>query len=289
MNIAVKDLKPSFPVRHMNYAFEKTKRYWMADDPISTHYFTSLSLLFPEGEKYFVNSVRAVRDLVKNNPQLEKDIGAFIGQEAMHSKEHHAFHAAARKYNLDPDSLEKNVGVILKKYFTFRSKKLNLAITAGLEHFTAVLVVEMMAEISHHMTDDTIRHLWLWHSIEETEHKAVAFDVYQEIYGTDMSAYFPRVAMFSLGVVMLLAIQTDMMVRLIVRDKQFGNIKSWAKFASTIGIGFPLLIPKFLKYYSPNFHPNDTDETRLVAETKLRIGLADVVTTATARAAIMPA
>lgn len=285
MNIAVKDLKPSFPVRRMDYAFEDTQRYWMADDPISTHYFTSLSLLFPEGEKYFVDAVRAVRDLVKNNPQLEKDIGAFIGQEAMHSKEHHAFHTAARKYNLDPDSLEKNVGVILKKYFTFRSKKLNLAITAGLEHFTAVLVVEMMAEISHQMTDDTIRHLWLWHSIEETEHKAVAFDVYQEIYGTGMSAYVPRVAMFSVGLMMLLTVQTDMMIRLVARDKQLGNIKSWAKFIGTIGLGFPLLIPKFIKYYRPNFHPNDTDESQLVAETKLRIGLADVITTITARSA----
>lgn len=289
MNIAVNDLKPSFPVRRMEYVFENTERYWMANDPIATHYFTSLSLLFPEGEKYFVEAVRAVRERVKNNPQLEKDIGAFIGQEAMHSKEHHAFHATARKYNLDPDSLEKNVGVILRKYFTFRNPKLNLAITAGLEHFTAVIVVTMMAKISHEMTDDTIRHLWLWHSIEETEHKAVAFDVYQEIYGTGLSAYVPRVAMFSLGVAMLFTVQTDMMIRLIARDKQLGNIKSWAKFISTVGVGLPLLTPKFLKYFHPKFHPNDTDESQLVAETKVRIGLADAITTIASRSAALPA
>ncbi len=289
MNIAVNDLKPSFPVRRMDYVFENTERYWMANDPIATHYFTSLSLLFPEGEKYFVESVRAVRDLVKNNPQLEKDIGAFIGQEAMHSKEHHAFHATARKYNLDPDSLEKNVGVILRKYFTFGNPKLNLAITAGLEHFTAVIVVEMMAKISHEMTDDTIRHLWLWHSIEETEHKAVAFDVYQEIYGSGVSAYLPRVAMFSLGVAMLFTVQTDMMIRLIARDKQLGNLKSWAKFMGTIGLGLPALTPQFLKYFHPKFHPNDTDESQLVAETKVRIGLADALTTIASRSTALPA
>lgn len=289
MNIAVKDLKPSFPVRRMDYVFEETERYWLANDPVSTHYFTALSLLFPEGEKYFVESVRAVRDLVKNNPQLEKDIGAFIGQEAMHSKEHHAFHATARKYNLDPDSLEKNVGTILNKYFKFSNKQLNLALTAGLEHFTAVLVVAMMEKISDHMTDDTVRHLWLWHSIEETEHKAVAFDVYQQLYGTGVRAYVPRVAMFSLGVVVLLGLQTDMMIRLLVRDKQLGNMKSWMKFMGSIGIGFPLLTPQFLKYYRPHFHPNDTDESQLVAETKLRIGLADVLTKVSARSAAMPA
>ena len=88
---------------------------------------------------------------------------------------------------------------------------------------------------------------------------------------------------------MLLGLQTDMMIRLLVRDKQLGNMKSWMKFMGSIGIGFPLLTPQFLKYYRPHFHPNDTDESQLVAETKLRIGLAEALTKVSARSAAMPA
>ena len=64
---------------------------------------TALSALFPEGEQFFVNSTRAVR----NDPKLlilsitKKEISAFIGQEAMHSKEHLAFNAAAQTYGYD--------------------------------------------------------------------------------------------------------------------------------------------------------------------------------------------
>jgi predicted metal-dependent hydrolase len=46
-----------------------------------------LSTLFPEGESYFVRSVRALRAKAKSNEILDREISAFIGQEAMHSKE----------------------------------------------------------------------------------------------------------------------------------------------------------------------------------------------------------
>jgi len=273
MSAIMNDVKPSFPVRRMDYDFAYNQRYWIADDPATTHYFTSLSLLFPEGEKYFVEAVRAVRSLVKDNPQLDKDIGAFIGQEAMHSKEHHAFHVAADKYGLDPESLEKMVGTILAKYFTFRSKQLNLAITVGLEHFTAVMVVKMMKDVAAKMSDDTIRNLWLWHSVEETEHKAVAFDLYQHIYGEQSNSYAVRVTMFTLGVFALFAIQSNMMMRLMYRDRQLLNLKSWRKFGGFMREGFSEMMPQFLEYFRRDFHPNQTDESELVALTKQKIGL----------------
>lgn len=273
MRVTSPEIKASFPVRRMDYDFAYDQRYWIANDPATTHYFTALSLLFPEGEKYFVEAVRAVRGMVKDHPQLDKDIGAFIGQEAMHSKEHHAFHLAAAKTGLDPASLEKMVGDVLAKYFTFQSKQLNLAITVGLEHFTAVMVVKMMKDTVDKMTDDTIRDLWLWHSIEETEHKAVAFDVYQQIYGDDVGSYAVRVAMFGLGVFALFAMQSNMMARLMYRDKQLLNIKSWRKFGGLMREGFGEMTPKFLEYFRRDFHPNQHDDSALVALTKQKIGL----------------
>ncbi|WP_277561277.1 metal-dependent hydrolase [Acinetobacter beijerinckii] len=263
----------SFPVRRMDYEFQDMPKYWCNNEPTFTHYFTGLSTLFPEGESYFVRSVRALRAQVKNNEQLDRDIGAFIGQEAMHSKEHHAFHQSAQQYGLDPESLEKMTGIVLKAIERTFPKKWNLLVTVGLEHYTAVLVVEMMKDVNELMTDETIRNLWLWHSVEETEHKAVAYDMYQYLYGKGLSAYIPRIAIFTFSLAMITVLSTLYQLVLLKRDRQLFNLNSWRKFMHHGREKYKVFIPKFLDYYRFDFHPNDTDETDIVAQTKLKLGL----------------
>jgi len=275
MKTALNRVAASFPVRRMDYNFNGIPRYWCNDEPSFTHYFTGLSTLFPEGESYFVRSVRALRPKAKENKVLDREIGAFIGQEAMHSKEHHAFHVSAQQYGLNPESLEKVTGIILKGIEKVFSKKWNLLVTVGLEHYTAVLVVNMMQSVNELMTDTTIRNLWLWHSLEETEHKAVAFDLYQYLYGNGLSAYIPRISVFTFSLILITAFSTIYQVILMKRDKQLTNFKSWRNFFSFASKQYKILIPKFLEYYHFDFHPNHTDEKALVAATKIKLGIND--------------
>lgn len=263
----------SFPVRRMDYEFNETPKYWCENDPAYTHYFTGLSTLFPEGESYFVRSVRALREKIKTNEKLDRDIGAFIGQEAMHSKEHHAFHESAQQFGLNPESLEKVTGVILKAIEELFPKKWNLLVTVGLEHFTAVLVVEMMKTVNEKMNDETIRNLWLWHSIEETEHKAVAYDMYEYLYGKGLDAYLPRVALFTMSLMLITVLSHSYQAVLMYRDKQLFNYKSWKKFGSFAWTSYRKLVPEFFSYYRFDFHPNQTDERELIKMTKEKIGL----------------
>lgn len=257
----------------MDYNFENTPKYWCANDPAMTHYFTGLSTLFPEGESYFVRSVRALREHAKLNEALDREISAFIGQEAMHSKEHHAFHISAQQHGLNPESLEKVTGIVLKGLEKIFSKKWNLLVTVGLEHYTAVLVVSMMETVNEYMTDKTIRDLWLWHSVEETEHKAVAYDMYQYLYGKGLAAYIPRIAIFTFSLAMITVMSTLYQVVLLKRDRQLFNLNSWRKFMHHGREKYKVFIPKFLDYYRFDFHPNDTDESEIVAQTKIKIGL----------------
>jgi predicted metal-dependent hydrolase len=257
----------------MDYDFGVMPKYWCDDEPSLTHFFTGLSTLFPEGESYFVRSVRALRHRVKSGSQLDRDIGAFIGQEAMHSKEHHAFHVSAQQYNLDPESLEQVTGIILKSIEKVFPKKWNLLVTVGLEHYTAVLVATMMRSTYQLMQDDTVRNLWLWHSVEETEHKAVAFDLYQELYGSGLSAYLPRVTIYTFSLALITSLSTVYHVVLMKRDGQLFNGRTWARFLSFAGEHYKAFLPQFLTYYRLSFHPNDVDESALVATTKEIIGL----------------
>lgn len=268
-------LPASFPVRRMDYNFENTPKYWCANDPAMTHYFTGLSTLFPEGESYFVRSVRALREHAKLNEALDREISAFIGQEAMHSKEHHAFHINAQQHGLNPESLEKVTGIVLKGLEKIFSKKWNLLVTVGLEHYTAVLVVSMMETVNEYMTDKTIRDLWLWHSVEETEHKAVAFDLYEYLYGNGLNAYLPRVTIFTLSLILITGLSTIYQIVLMKRDKQLSNLKTWQNFFNFAAKQYKTFIPKFFEYYRYDFHPNQTNEKNLVATTKIKLGIKD--------------
>lgn len=268
-------LPASFPVRRMDYNFENTPKYWCANDPAMTHYFTGLSTLFPEGESYFVRSVRALREHAKLNEALDREISAFIGQEAMHSKEHHAFHISAQQHGMNPESLEKVTGIVLKGLEKVFSKKWNLLVTVGLEHYTAVLVVSMMETVNEYMTDKTIRDLWLWHSVEETEHKAVAFDLYEYLYGNGLNAYLPRVTIFTLSLILITGLSTIYQIVLMKRDKQLSNLKTWQNFFNFAAKQYKTFIPKFFEYYRYDFHPNQTNEKDLVATTKIKLGIKD--------------
>ncbi|MDX1598324.1 MAG: metal-dependent hydrolase [Marinobacter sp.] len=273
MTTANNQASTSFPVRRMDYEFDDMPKYWCDNEPSLTHYFTGLSTLFPEGESYFVRSVRALRPRAKTNKQLDRDIGAFIGQEAMHSKEHHAFHVSAQKYDLDPESLERVTGAVLKGIESLFPEKWNLLVTVGLEHYTAVLVTTMMRSTHTYMNDETIRNLWLWHSIEETEHKAVAFDLYQYLYGEGLNAYVSRVAIFTLSLALITTLSTAYHIVLMKRDGQLFNLKTWRRFATFAQQHYRIFIPQFLDYYRTDFHPNDVDESDLVARTRAMIGL----------------
>lgn len=268
-------LPASFPVRRMDYNFENIPKYWCANDPAMTHYFTGLSTLFPEGESYFVRSVRALREHAKLNEALDREISAFIGQEAMHSKEHHAFHISAQQHGMNPESLEKVTGIVLKGLEKIFSKKWNLLVTVGLEHYTAVLVVSMMETVNEYMTYKTIRDLWLWHSVEETEHKAVAFDLYEYLYGNGLNAYLPRVTIFTLSLILITGLSTIYQIVLMKRDKQLSNLKTWQNFFNFAAKQYKTFIPKFFEYYRYDFHPNQTNEKNLVATTKIKLGIKD--------------
>ena len=80
------------PIRrdiHFDLPAERIKN-WHEQGPFITHFFNALSLLFPQGELFFMDSVRHYRQRI-DDPELKQQIQGFIGQEAMHSREHVAY------------------------------------------------------------------------------------------------------------------------------------------------------------------------------------------------------
>lgn len=252
-----------------DFSTEEIPRYFVKNNPILTMMFIALSSTFPTGERFFVHSVRNVRDRVKNKT-LQHDISAFIGQEAMHSHAHEDFNQFAEDLGLNLDKIiqEEIDGIAqIKRVLT---EKQQLAVTCALEHFTAIMAKYFMQNehFYHDMHPDAAR-LWFWHAIEETEHKAVAFDVYRELFNDHKVR---KRIMFFVTVSFVSRI-TELTVRLMVQDKKgIVQLQKHLEALAEIKNIFFGLKDAYLAYYSNDFHPNDEDSSTLVAKWYNKLG-----------------
>ena len=162
------------------------KHFGVGGDLVLSHVAATLSSVFPDGEDYFVRSVRRFRDDV-DDPTLRPQVAGFIGQEAMHGREHRAFNRHLARLGYPTRLFERVTRTALGLAERVLPARANLAVTAALEHYTATLAELVLAdeEVRALFGDGEVRSLFVWHALEEFEHKAVAFDVYRVVGGRE--------------------------------------------------------------------------------------------------------
>jgi len=271
------------PVRRVDLAYRAAK-YWFGGNPQVTHVMNALSTAFPEGEKFFMDSVAHYRKRI-TDPALRQEVARFLGQEAAHTREHVAFNGWLAEHGVETKHLEERVVLLLLNRARNLPPKVQLAATCALEHFTSLLAEqlleqpELLAEI-----EPSVRKLWAWHAIEESEHKAVAFDVYTTTGGD----YATRVAvMFGVTVFFMLAVN-HMKNDLVRRDPEAQGLRNWLSGVDVMWGRkgwFRRLIPGYLDYYRPSFHPWDRDSTALLRRARVALGFDAEGAEAHARAA----
>ena len=80
----------------------KEGKYWLDQHPFKSHLMNALSAVFPIGERFFIDSVRAYEDDI-TDPDLRQDIKIFIAQEASHTKEHRSLNEDLTSQGYDID------------------------------------------------------------------------------------------------------------------------------------------------------------------------------------------
>ncbi len=242
------------------------RRYWLNDDPIATAFYNALSVTFPKGEGFFIDSVRQFRDDV--SPRLAAEIRAFVKQEAIHTREHVAFNRHVTDQGYDTSRLEARVDHELA---ITRGKPpiANLAATMALEHFTAILAHQLVANLRHLAGGDrAAADLWRWHAIEEIEHKGVAYDTW--LHATRHWSRFKRWRIKAL-VMLVVTVKffrgrTAGMLDLLAQDGLTGARVKWRLFA--YAFGRPGMARKvmglWLGFFLPGFHPWNHDDRALI-------------------------
>lgn len=177
-------------IRKTKFRYDSTPNHYIRDNIFSTHFVNSLHIIFPIGEKFFIKSAKPFLPKIKDE-QLKKDVRNFIGQEATHAFQHERFWMVLKKQGFNIDKYAKFIDylsneIIVSSYFKVlgneRAEKFSLAITAALEHYTAMLAeVVFEQEDNWEQLPDDIKNLIKWHAAEEIEHKSVAYDLLNSI------------------------------------------------------------------------------------------------------------
>ncbi len=247
----------------MTFDFSGTGRFWNGGDVYRTVFFNSLSIMLPEGERFFIKVARQLLPSLKDD-LLIKETRGFIAQEAAHSAQHMLYNNELRKMGYPVDRLEK----FIRWQINFALKHLPLkwlaAMAASYEHYTALIGDGVLSNAKWlDGADNGFADLWRWHSVEEVEHKAVTFDLYQSTGGGYLLRSFVMLVVSLNFIINLLIIQFSFLKF----DKKLLDLTMWKQSLKFIfadsGMLSKLLI-KYLAYYRPGFNPWDDDNKTLI-------------------------
>jgi uncharacterized protein len=250
-------------------------RRWFGGDAFRSAYFNAMSMTFPLGEQSFIDSIKGVDRFIDERieseaerAQLRAQLTDFSAQEATHRHIHAQYNAVLAKQGFE-NAVEKRIEKRLERYSKEHPMNL-LAATCAYEHYTAVMSDIMLKNpAASERMQPMMRRLWLWHALEETEHKAVAFDLYKRLGGHERGrivAYLLAMLFFQIDAFL----QTTNNLR---RDRALWKPSTlWGMLTfyfgrPSRGNGWIWMSTKpLLAYFKRDFHPNQLGEPALPRE-----------------------
>lgn len=242
------------PPRQVKFDFaEDAPRYPVDNNATASLFLAMLSGFFPPGERFFVESVRRYRNQI-TDPELKAAVSGFIGQEAIHGREHERLNEYLLERGIDTNIPERAVKIGLW-FLEKLPPKQQLACTTMMEHFTATLAEQLLTDKEFTSKfDPQLLPMWQWHALEELEHKSVAYDVHETV-GND--AKDRRLAVAYVTATMVPAALISWVI-LLAKEKKLTDVKDIKKGVTALfgKRGFvSRILPQMPVYTARSFHP----------------------------------
>ncbi|QJW84339.1 metal-dependent hydrolase [Ramlibacter terrae] len=233
-------------------------RHWCAGDAFRTALFNALSMSFPFGEQFFIDSVRnGFKELEpEQQERFRAEVQGFVGRG----------HAPPPAQPVQRAPRQAGAGQHWEPRAKARLKLMEgqdvrhwLGITAANEHFTAIFAEFLLANTDLlGEQDQRLKTLWLWHSAEESEHKTTAFDLYQALGGSHAwrLTWMRRVTVFFL---------TDVLRQTARNLHEDGTLWKWSTRKSGASFLFGqrgllrLTYKPWREYFRRDFHPDQQE------------------------------
>lgn len=244
--------------RNLKFKLPKSRALdWNPDGLHVTQFYNTLSIFFPAGERFFIQSVRNYRNEITGD-ELKAQISAFIGQEGFHTREHEEYNDALKAAGLPVEALDRIVVLVLDTVKKL-PKPAQLATTVALEHLTAVLGDTLLRdEALLAQAEPHFAAIWNWHALEETEHKAVCFDAYEQVMGKGVGAYGLRVFAFVVANIIFWSLYVPFYAAMLAKGGGLFSLKGWLSVTNFVA-GKPgvlrRVLPEWLDFFRPGFHP----------------------------------
>lgn len=277
-----------FRPRRVAFDYAETPTHWIPDDPHTTHVINVLHLLLPAGERWFCEVYRQALPHIED-PDLARDVKAFMGQEATHARAHQSVldDLAARgidhrRFTRLADGVAGLVRVrtaprrlgpvgrwIERRYLVHQ-----LAGIAAVEHFTAVLgwwIVSDAAALDDAGADAEMMALLRWHGAEEVEHRSVAFDAYRAMGGGYLLRSF-YIAVVFVGIWSAWIAGTNYLMRhdRTVERRRHASLRQFVRATRQGRLpSVGALVAAVPRYLHPRYHPSSEGDTA-VAQAYLR-------------------
>jgi len=163
--------------------------HWTPEDPEFAQIWNGFSLTMPYLEPYLIRTMREGLKQV-SDPLVLADGAAFMAQEGQHYQTHQRFNDLLKNSGYPELAAIEDQQ---RDYYAKLGKKSlarRMAYSAGFESMTLGVTRFLIGERCSlfRNADTRVASFWLWHMVEETEHKTVAFDAYQAACG----GYFTR-------------------------------------------------------------------------------------------------
>lgn len=242
----------------LNFKLDEVPRFWFGGDPYITRMFDALSLTFPDGERYFIESVRLFRDKITDE-DLQQRVADFIRQEAQHGMAHDKMNQVMKEQGMPVEQFIRRLNRIFKFELKNRSAQYNIAMTAAAEHLTALMAETFFGNKST-LKDahPYVRALLAWHAIEEMEHRDVAFDVMKQVGQVPESTRKFALAFTTLMMFGFTIYRTNIMLKydgFSWRERLQMNMKGLPWFFGKNGTLTSMSKP-YRDWFKADFHPN---------------------------------
>ena len=255
--------------RKMGFSIDEIiPRHWAGGDAVKTHFLNGISAILPQGEEYFVQTVRDNMDRI-TDPELAVMCRKFFGQEGHHTNEHRTFNeylVNKQGYKHLP-RLEKWMWSLVDFFSAITDDDTHLIFVSGAEHMTAVTGHQVLSEADYWLEDNNpLSSILIWHAVEEVEHKSVVYDVHDHLGGSYWKRILWMPAIVSVVATGVVANQLYMLHA----DGELKKPKTWWRlFNFYFGIGGvsqKLFSKEFLSYMLPSFHPWQLDDRHLIVK-----------------------
>jgi len=167
-------------VRRLGFEFADVPFLWQPANPTFSVKMNALSFAAIGFEKYVVSVVREALSYIRE-PGLTDEANAFLRQEAQHSSSHRRHvQALSRSYPGLADTLDRTIACY-DDLLAERPLKYHLAHIANLESMFAP-TFKMLLDHEQYLFrpgDERVASLFLWHFVEEIEHRSSALLIYR--------------------------------------------------------------------------------------------------------------